>query len=115
MQGANRADGAGARLPWRPGAACAPPSGRLGPMPSPLLLLAPGLGLGPEAWAPTMRGLAGGARACVKAVPGYGVPAERARDLSPAALAEDVLDGLAEGSGPVVLVGHSASCQVVVH
>jgi pimeloyl-ACP methyl ester carboxylesterase len=84
-------------------------------MPSPLLLLVPGLGLGPEAWAPTRRALAGGAPTCVKPLPGYGVPAARARDLSPAALAEDVLEGLPEGSGPVVLVGHSASCQVVVH
>src|SRR3954451_8676275 len=114
MPGTNRAGSAGAGLPSRPPTRPRFPVRQAWPMPAPSLLLTPGLGLGPEAWAPTMRGLAGGRRARVTPAPGYGVPARRARDLSPAALGEDVLECLPEGSDPVVLAGHSASCQVVV-
>lgn len=43
-------------------------------------------------------------------LPAYGCPARRGSDLSPATLADAVVKQL---SGPTVLVGHSASCQVV--
>ena len=78
------------------------------------LVLVPGLGLGPEAWAPTLLRLAPGRRASVQPMAGYGAPARRGRDLSPAALADELLDLLPAGRDPVVLGGHSASCQVVV-
>jgi pimeloyl-ACP methyl ester carboxylesterase len=55
----------------------------------------------------------------VEALPGYGLPADGHEDLRPEVLAERlgaVLDGAGASPGePSVLVGHSASCQVVVH
>ena len=78
------------------------------------LVLIPGLGLGPEAWAPTVQRLAPGRDARVQPLAGYGVPARRGRDLSTAALADDLLQRLPDGTDPVVLGGHSASCQVAV-
>jgi pimeloyl-ACP methyl ester carboxylesterase len=82
--------------------------------PAPLVLV-PGLGLGPEAWAPTILRLAPGRTTSVQPLPGYGVRARPRHDLSPAALAEELLDRLPDAAGPVVLGGHSASCQVAAH
>jgi pimeloyl-ACP methyl ester carboxylesterase len=78
----------------------------------------PGIGLGPEAWLPTLRQLDRlGKRAVphVLTLPGYGVPARDEDDLRPEALAERVHEAVHGGRDPAVLVGHSASCQVVVH
>lgn len=48
-------------------------------------------------------------------LPGYGVPAAADDDLRPAVLAQRLHPLLAGAGEPAVLVGHSASCQVVVH
>ncbi|MDT0212461.1 Imm63 family immunity protein [Rothia sp. ARF10] len=82
----------------------------------PTLLAVPGLGLGPEAWEPTLTRLratpavADGVE--VLTLPGYGRPASAGADLSPEALARLVL---AHRGGSVVLLGHSASCQLAVN
>lgn len=75
------------------------------------VVLVPGLGLGPEAWAPTATRLE--RSWTVLTLPGFGRPA-RGADLRPLALAEQVLETLGDGP-PVVLGGHSASCQIVAH
>ncbi len=83
----------------------------------PALLLLPGLGLGPEAWEPTLTSLrAAGtfSAASVLPLPGYGVPGGAGEDLSPSGLARRVRARLS-GAGPTVLAGHSASCQVAAH
>ena len=49
----------------------------------------------------------------VALLPGFGERAPRAADLRPAALAEMLLDRWCPPDGAVVLVGHSASCQIV--
>jgi pimeloyl-ACP methyl ester carboxylesterase len=46
--------------------------------------------------------------------PGFGQPGRRSSDLTPPGLAEKVLEEL-HGKPPVVLAGHSSSCQVVAH
>jgi pimeloyl-ACP methyl ester carboxylesterase len=87
-----------------------------------LLVAVPGLGLRPEAWWPTLRRLRhdSGVVTC----PGYGVPARRHADVANDRLAPDRLAGAVltalppETAAPgrrVVLLGHSASCQVVAH
>jgi pimeloyl-ACP methyl ester carboxylesterase len=83
----------------------------------PELMLLPGLGLGREAWEPTISAAA--TKAAFSAVrvlplPGYGLPADPGADLAPRALAEVVAARLRE-HGPAVLAGHSASCQVAAH
>ena len=78
-------------------------------------LALPGLGLGEEAWEPTLTELSG--RAVVRRLPGYGVraPVDEHRDaLHPRALAEALVDDPALHDRPVVLA-HSASCQVAAH
>jgi pimeloyl-ACP methyl ester carboxylesterase len=75
------------------------------------LVLVPGLGLGSEAWAPTRVALRVPSR--VATLPVHGLPAPRGLDLRPPALAETLLAALADVPGPLLLVGHSASCQVV--
>ncbi|MFL6132073.1 MAG: alpha/beta fold hydrolase [Nocardioidaceae bacterium] len=88
------------------------------------LLLIPGIGLGREAWEPTLRHLGDRALAHVETLPGYGLRTDGDDDLRPAVLAErlrPLLDPRLAGEtgdpsrGPTVLVGHSASCQIVVH
>lgn len=88
-------------------------------MAAPSLWLVPGLGLATQAWEPTLAALRDlGVPAPVDRVlllPGYGEPG-RGFDLSPAASAQRLRAALAERTtGAVVLVGHSASCQVVAH
>lgn len=79
-----------------------------------LAVLVPGLGLGPEAWAPTLRRLRTPVPTTVRTLPGYG---ERAagHDLDPRSLAELLVDRLGPLGARVVLAGHSASCQVAAH
>ncbi len=68
----------------------------------------PGLGLNGDS-SRRLRARLGGAR--VLTLPGYGERAAWSADLSPVSLASRLVASLPEG--PVVLVGHSASCQVV--
>lgn len=81
-----------------------------------VVVLVPGLGLGPESYGPTLRHLEPAAE--VVTLPGYGVPAERDDDLRTEALAERLVtrvrERLAADGGQAVLVGHSASCHIVV-
>jgi pimeloyl-ACP methyl ester carboxylesterase len=74
------------------------------------VVLVPGLGLGPESYAPTVEHL--DTQYDVITLPGYGERAARGDDLSTAALAERLAVQIKET--PAVLVGHSASCQIVV-
>jgi pimeloyl-ACP methyl ester carboxylesterase len=81
------------------------------------LCLVPGLGLAVQAWEPTLAALHDlGVQVpapLVVLLPGYGEPG-RGLDLSPAASAQRLHGALSERTtGAVVLVGHSASCQVV--
>ncbi|WBQ05299.1 alpha/beta fold hydrolase [Kribbella sp. CA-293567] len=73
------------------------------------VVLVPGLGLGPESYAPTVEHLQ--APYDVVPLPGYGEPVRRGDDLRTEALAQRVAARVTE---PSVLVGHSASCQIVV-
>lgn len=73
------------------------------------VVLVPGLGLGPEAYAPTVEHL--DAQYEVVTLPGHGERVRRGDDLRTESLAERVAERL---SVPSVLVGHSASCQIVV-
>jgi pimeloyl-ACP methyl ester carboxylesterase len=83
--------------------------------PPPALRLVPGLGLDAAAWRPTLRSLPAGwcPDLNVALLPGYGERARRRADLRPAALAELLLDRWCPPDTAVVLVGHSASCQIV--
>jgi len=74
------------------------------------VVLVPGLGLGPESYAPTLEYL--DTQYEVVTLPGYGERAARGVDLRTTALAERLAVRIKES--PVVLVGHSASCQIVV-
>ncbi|QNN52382.1 alpha/beta fold hydrolase [Nocardioides mesophilus] len=80
---------------------------------TPRLLALPGLGLGEEAWAPTLVGLGG--PATVMRLPGYGVPRDDHEDLAPRALAELVVDVALADDAPTVVLAHSGSCQVAAH
>jgi pimeloyl-ACP methyl ester carboxylesterase len=73
------------------------------------VVLVPGLGLGPESYARTVEHLVTPYR--VVTLPGYGEPAGAREDLHPRALAVALAEKIRERS---VLVGHSASCQIVV-
>ncbi|MGW6282038.1 alpha/beta fold hydrolase [Kribbella sp. NPDC055071] len=73
------------------------------------VVLVPGLGLGPESYAKTVEHLTTPYQ--VLTLPGYGEPAGDREDLHPRALGVALADKIRERS---VLVGHSASCQVVV-
>lgn len=78
------------------------------------LVLVPGVGLGPEAWRPTVAALGADRASTVVTLPGYGVRAEPDDDLSPTALAGRVVTELTSHEG-VVLLGHSSGCQVAAH
>ena len=77
-------------------------------MTSPVVLV-PGLGLGPASYAPTVRDL--GTPYRVVTLPGYGERVSPGEDLTVETLAQRLLQELDEQS---VLVGHSASCHIVV-
>ena len=75
----------------------------------------PGLGLSVQVPARTLRRLQASTASTVVALPGYGVPGGGDDALDPTALAEHLLRRLdALGVARAVLVGHSASCQIVV-
>jgi pimeloyl-ACP methyl ester carboxylesterase len=73
------------------------------------VVLVPGLGLGPKSYGPTVEHLTAQYR--IVTLPGYGDPAGPRDDLRPQALGTALADKIRERS---VLVGHSASCQIVV-
>jgi pimeloyl-ACP methyl ester carboxylesterase len=73
------------------------------------VVLVPGLGLGPESYAKTVEHLTTPYH--VVTLPGYGEPAGAREDLHPRALGVALAEKIRERS---VLVGHSASCQIVV-
>jgi pimeloyl-ACP methyl ester carboxylesterase len=74
----------------------------------------PGLGLRSDDWRAASRRLADlvGSAPSVRELPGYGARPRRGDDLDPAALGAQLAAELPPGS---VLLGHSASCQVVAH
>lgn len=83
---------------------------------APAVVAVPGLGLSVDSPAPTLTRLQPVAGSLVVALPGFGMPAPRGLALEPAALARRLLDRLDElGVAATVLLGHSASCQVVAH
>ena len=90
-----------------------------GPDASPRLLCVPGVGLDDRAWRPTLDALrARGslAPAVVALLPGYGRRPTDRDDLRPSALGALLAERwLAEVSAPIMVVGHSASCQIVAH
>lgn len=75
------------------------------------LVAVPGLGLSVDVASRALRRLSPAIGSMVLALPGYGAPAHPAMPLDPPALAVRLLDALA--GPPAVLVGHSASCQIV--
>ena len=89
--------------------------------PLPALVCVPGLGLDAAAWRPTLDALGSleprdPVASGVVLLPGYGERVPRGTGRSPAALGRalvDQLDRLVAPGTPVVLAGHSASCQVV--
>jgi pimeloyl-ACP methyl ester carboxylesterase len=91
----------------------------LGRHPPARLLCVPGLGLDRTAWRPTieaMRNPRRWAQSTAAPLPGYGVRPSDRDDLRPASLgARLAAERLTDSSAPTVLVGHSASCQIVVH
>jgi len=82
-------------------------------VPGPLIVLVPGLGLDERAWALVRQRLAG--RVHTVLLPSLGRRSPRGMDLRVERQAERLLSELiAQGADSVVLVGHSASCPVVV-
>lgn len=75
------------------------------------LTVVPGLGLDARSWGPTL-GALGVDDAAVRTLPGYGRPVRPVDPVSVAALGDRLLGELP--STPVVLCGHSSSCQVVL-
>ena len=84
------------------------------PSPAPVIAV-PGLGLSVAVPARTLRLLQPVVRSTVVALPGYGVPVAHGAAPDPAALAARLRDRLdAAHVAQAVLLGHSASCQIVV-
>ena len=77
----------------------------------PLVAFVPGLGLNADEWHVVRDELAGSS--VVMLLPSLGQPAPRPADLSAEAQATRLLELLPQGA-PTILVGHSASCPVVV-
>jgi pimeloyl-ACP methyl ester carboxylesterase len=74
----------------------------------------PGLGLSVEVPARTLRTLQPVVESTAMALPGYGLPAERGEAMNPGALSARLLEQLDTAHmTEVVLLGHSASCQIV--
>lgn len=82
-------------------------------------LMVPGLGLGPEDWEPTIRGLVRAGvepdRITVATLPGYGKPVRVGDPVDPRGAARGLVEAWIPPGQRVVLLGHSASCQVVAH
>jgi pimeloyl-ACP methyl ester carboxylesterase len=93
-----------------------PPSVRRLPAPGGTRVVGvPGLGLSVDVPARTLSRL-GPVGSVAVALPGYGEPARRGAPRTPADLAVRLLERLADlRVPPAVLMGHSASCQVVAH
>ncbi|HZG89885.1 MAG TPA: alpha/beta hydrolase, partial [Pseudonocardia sp.] len=92
-----------------------PPLVRRLPGPGPRVVAVPGLGLSVDVPARTLARLSPAAGSLVVALPGYGEPVRPGAALSVTAQADRLLERLGGlGVGPAVLLGHSASCQVVV-
>ena len=82
-------------------------------VPDPLIVLVPGLGLDDRAWALVRQRLAG--RVHTVLLPSLGRRSPRGMDLRVERQGERLLSELiVQGADSVVLVGHSASCPVVV-
>ncbi|WP_018334485.1 alpha/beta fold hydrolase [Actinomycetospora chiangmaiensis] len=78
----------------------------------PTVVAVPGNGLSVDGWRAPTRLLGSGT--AVVALPSFGLPARRADPLDPASNAERLLGRLDElGVRRAVLLGHSASCQLV--
>lgn len=78
----------------------------------PTVVAVPGNGLSVDGWRAPTRLLGSGT--AVVALPSHGLPARRDDALDPGSNADRLLGRLDElGAGRVVLLGHSASCQVV--
>ncbi|MFG1638529.1 alpha/beta fold hydrolase [Pseudonocardia alni] len=74
----------------------------------------PGLGLSVRGWEPTLSCLGLPFPATALALPAYGVPASPRAPLDPRSSARRLLRRMDDlGIGSAVLLGHSASCQVV--
>jgi pimeloyl-ACP methyl ester carboxylesterase len=86
---------------------------------APSLVAVPGLGLDDRAWRPTIRALQGPVRHpedVVALLPGYGLRPSGEDDLRPARLgARLAASWLTDLPAPVVLMGHSGSCQIAAH
>ena len=78
----------------------------------PLVAFVPGLGLDADEWQAVLAGLTGSS--VVVLLPSLGNPAPRPADLRAEAHASRLLESLPTGT-PTILVGHSASCPVVVN
>ena len=78
----------------------------------PLVAFVPGLGLGADEWTAVRDGLRH--PSVVVLLPSLGQPASRRGDLSAEAQATRLLESLPEAT-PLILVGHSASCPIIVN
>ncbi|MEJ2861997.1 alpha/beta fold hydrolase [Actinomycetospora flava] len=79
----------------------------------PVAVAVPGLGLTVRGWRGVVEDLADTVPTAVVALPAYGLRAGRG-PITPASSADDLARRLVDvADGPVVLFGHSASCQVV--
>jgi pimeloyl-ACP methyl ester carboxylesterase len=87
------------------------------PARTPLAVVVPGLGLTADAYRGVVDELGAAVPTAVVALPAFGLRAEPGAALDPETSADDLARRLADhgvlAGGPVVLVGHSASCQVV--
>src|SRR4051812_22839012 len=81
---------------------------------APTLVFLPGLGLDSRDWRNTLQDLSGWS-AEISPLPGYGRRPDPADDLTPARLARLLVARDLATRTPVVLVGHSSSCQVAAH
>jgi pimeloyl-ACP methyl ester carboxylesterase len=81
--------------------------------------MVPGLGLGAEAWMPTIRALmgygVGVSRTSVALLPGYGEPLRAGDPVDPLGSARRLMETSRLPGRKHVLLGHSSSCQVVAH
>ena len=90
-----------------------PSTRRAGPGPVSFVVV-PGLGLSVDGWRAPLRLLAPAATGLALALPAFGRPAAPGDALDPVSSADRLATRLDElGVGPAVLVGHSASAQVV--
>jgi pimeloyl-ACP methyl ester carboxylesterase len=88
--------------------------GPANPSPTPVVAV-PGLGLSVQVPARALRALQPVVGSTVVALPGYGLPRDPGAGMNPAALAAQLLEQLDTAQlTEAVLLGHSASCQIVV-